>query len=144
MKSAKYILQISAALSFIELVFNAPVLLTSHDSSISWNMPVMAFENDEGVGCVVDNYWTRLTVLNPDKTVRSVISTEYASSVAPDVFSEVAMDDRYIYLLDKVKSKNGTSVMSERVLKFRSVSLCSTLHSCCLCSMRNWAIPSCL
>jgi len=118
MKSAKHILLTLAALSFIELVFNAPILLTSRDDSISWDMPVMAFENDEGIGCVVDKYWNRLTVLNPDKTVRSVISTKYASTVAPDGFSEVTMDDRYVYLLDKVRSKNGTSVISERILKY--------------------------
>jgi len=118
LKSVKHILQILAALSFIELAFNAPVLLTSRDDSIHWDMPVVAFENDEDIGCVVDKYWTRLTVLNPDKTVRSVISTGYASTIAPDGFSEVALDDRYVYLLDKVKSKNGTSVISERVLKY--------------------------
>ncbi len=81
-------------------------------------MPEMAFENDEDMGCVVDKYWTRLIVLNTDKTVRSVISAEYESTIAPDGFSEVTLDDRYIYLLDKVRSKNGTSVISERILKY--------------------------
>lgn len=117
-KLAKYILQTLAVLSFIELVFNAPILFSPHDRTIRWFMPESACENDNGVCCVVDNNWTQLTVLNPDKTIISSISAKFSSTTAPDCISDIALDDAYVYILDKVKSKNGTSIESERVLKY--------------------------
>jgi len=118
MKAFKHILHTIAALSLIELLFNAGILFSPHDKTVHWSMPESAFENDEGICCVIDDSWMRMTILNPDGTVRSVVSTKYSSSNAPDIFSGVALDDRYVYILDKVRSKNGTSIESERVLQY--------------------------
>jgi len=118
MKAVKRILHTLAALSLVELLFNAVILFSPRDKTVRWFMPEAAFENDEGVCCVIDNNWTRMTILNPDGTIRSTVSTKYSSSTAPDNFSGVAIDDRYICILDKVKSRNGTSIESERVLQY--------------------------
>lgn len=105
-------------ISLIVLIFNAPLLFSSHEKAIRWSMPETACENDNGVRCVVDKYWTQMTVLNPDMTVRSMVTAKFSSSISPDSFSSIAIDDNYIYILDLVRSKNGTSIESERILKY--------------------------
>lgn len=105
-------------ISLIVLIFNAPLLFSSHEKSVSWLMPETACENDEGVCCVVDKYLTQLTVLNPDLTVRAMIAAKFSSSISPDSFANIAIDDKYIYILDMVRSQNGTSIESERILKY--------------------------
>jgi len=117
-KIIKYILPVLAMLALIELVFNAPTLFSSHEKTIRWSLPEIACENDEGVCCIVDKNWTQMTVLNPDKTIRSAVSTKFSSSIAPDNFCDIAIDNDYVYILDRVRSKNGTSIKSERILKY--------------------------
>jgi len=117
-KIINYILHTLVVLALIELVFNAPTLFTSHEKIIWWELPEIACENDEGVCCIVDKNWTQMTVLNSDKTIRSVVSTKFSSDIAPDNFCDIAIDNNYVYILDRVRSKNGTSILSERILKY--------------------------
>lgn len=117
-KRIKYILLIIAALSLVELLFNASILFDSNREGVRFNMPVFAVENDEGNICVVDVDWTNMTILNPDHSIRATIQSNHTSQNLPDLFSYVSMDERFIYITDRLLSDNGMYVKGERILKY--------------------------
>jgi len=117
-KTLNYILLTVAAVSFVVLLFNVQFLGLKQGENIEWKMPLRAIENDEGMMCVVDDNWSKLTILNPDKTIRATIVSDFGSTILPDMISDVAMDSSCVYFTDIVLSANGTSAKAERVLKF--------------------------
>jgi len=117
-RTINYILLTIAGIAFIVLLFNTQLISTQQGKGIEWNAPTCAIENDEGVMCVVDDNWTKMTILNPDKTIRATITTDFASTISPDVIAEIAMDSGHVYFSDLILSANGTSLKSERVMQY--------------------------
>lgn len=107
-----------AGLAFVVVILNVQFVGLRQGEEIRWRMPVCAIENGEGVMCVVDDNWSKMTILNKDRTIRATIDADFGSTILPDMISDVAMDSGHVYFTDMVLSENGTSVKAERVLRY--------------------------